>query len=174
MNRLRTIGYLSYSTFLFVLLTFSNCYAGDEKVMNSFLGIKLGMTKNEVIKRLSELEIKDYKFYESSPNKETLRFLYEIYEDELEDNIIRVLFEQDSVCEIQICFFSMIAGAHNYKARIDKPFKKFLDEINKEYDNSINWKGKWRSKDKCVILKTDRYNIEGKAYYALVIKDNTD
>lgn len=161
---LKGFGALGLSTLISMNIFAGN--PGGKKEMNSFLGIQIGMFKEDVILIIKKLGV------EYDDNLERIKFLYEIIKDDVEDNIIRVFYKDNKVVEIQIYFYSY----HMSDARVggkSKRFQAFLDKLDEVYDNDINWAGKWRSKDKTILVKTTKFTVEGKIYDILIIKDNT-
>jgi hypothetical protein len=147
---------------IFILIPFFGL--PNEKEMNSFMGIKIGMLKNKVIFVLDSLNI-DYNVYDNK-----ITFEYEIIKDDIENNMIKVLFFEDRVNQIDIYFYAYhlsdgILGYNNER------FNLFLEKIDDVYDNDINWKGKWKSKDKTIIVETLKKSIQGKVYDVLSIRE---
>jgi hypothetical protein len=140
------------------------------KELNSFMGFKLGMLKDDVLSKLKsdnlDYNLKD--FYDE------IEYKYEIIKDGKEENKIKLKFNNNILVEIEIYFYKYnMSDAVLNKKSVQRRFERFLEKLDEIYNNDINWKGKWKSKDGKILVKTDSFTISSIAYNVLIIKDNT-
>jgi hypothetical protein len=58
------------------------------------------------------------------------------------------------------------------RAQTSTRFHDYLDQVDEIYNNDLNWKGKWKSKDGSLIVKTSTDVMLDDAFDVLIIKAN--
>lgn len=149
---------------IFCILAFIT-YGEENEEFNSILGIKIGMSKDETLLRLNQLKLD----YESYPENNEINFEYDILRDTKEQNFIRLFYKDDLLVQIWVYFYKYSVFQQTQTSR---RFQDYLNEIDKKYDNDINWKGKWRSKDGLLTVETKMDIRLDIVYDILVIKRN--
>lgn len=124
------------------------------QTLNSILNIKLGDTKDITICKIDSIEARYIEL-----NKKIL-MQYDI-DNDYEYNLISLLFNNDTIIQIQIYFYcyelnSIIANCDKNK------FKTFLDSLDNIYNSNIRWKGTYKSEN--VIAKTEKFRVVGGTY----------
>ena len=147
---------------LFSLVT-TITQGSDIEELNSILGFDIGMSKEGAISRLNEIKL-DFVEY---PDKYEIDFKYDIMQEGEEMNIIKLFFTDEKLSKICVHFYKydMLLPMQN-----SRNFQHYLDELDEIYNNDINWKGKWKSKDGSIIVTTETNIILDKMYDVLMIQ----